>query len=136
MKPSQPSLQKIEKHAQPPALGGWFGFGDQLFLLKSYKHGDLTKVYPIARGTAPLLVGLFSLVVLGVELSNAKLFSIIIIGVSLISLAFGQKSHGQKRHSASTLALITGLFIASYSLIDGLGARLAGSSLGFFVFWP
>jgi drug/metabolite transporter (DMT)-like permease len=107
-------------------------FGYQLFLLKSYEHGDLTKVYPIARGTAPLLVGLFSLIVLGVELSNAKILSIIIIGVAVISLAFGQKSDGQKRHSASTFALITGLFIASYSLIDGLGARLAGSSLGFF----
>ena len=107
-------------------------FGYQLFLLKSYEHGDLTKVYPIARGTAPLLVGLFSLIVLGVELSSAKIFSIIIIGVAVISLAFGQKTDGQKRHSASTFALITGLFIASYSLIDGLGARLAGSSLGFF----
>jgi drug/metabolite transporter (DMT)-like permease len=107
-------------------------FGYQLFLLKSYEHGDLTKVYPIARGTAPLLVGLFSLIVLGVELSNAKILSIIIIGVAVISLAFGQKSDGQKRHSASTFALITGLFIASYSLIDGLGARVAGTSLGFF----
>ena len=107
-------------------------FGYQLFLLKSYEHGDLTKVYPIARGTAPLLVGLFSLIVLGVELSSAKIFSIIIIGVAVISLAFGQKSDRQKRHSASIFPLITGLFIASYSLIDGLGARLAGSSLGFF----
>ena len=70
-------------------------FGYQLFLLKSYEHGDLTKVYPIARGTAPLLVGLFSLIVLGVELSNAKIFSIIIIGVAVISLAFGQKSDRQ-----------------------------------------
>jgi drug/metabolite transporter (DMT)-like permease len=107
-------------------------FGYQLFLLKSYEHGDLTKVYPIARGTAPLLVGLFSLIFLGVELSNAKILSIIIIGVAVISLAFGQKSDGQKRRSASTFALITGLFIASYSLIDGLGARVAGTSLGFF----
>jgi len=107
-------------------------FGYQLFLLKSYEHGDLTKVYPIARGTAPLLVGLFSLIVLGVELSNAKILSIIIIGVAVISLAFGQKSDGQTRRSASTFALITGLFIASYSLIDGLGARVAGTSLGFF----
>ena len=107
-------------------------FGYQLFLLKSYEHGDLTKVYPIARGTAPLLVGLFSLIALGVELSNAKILSIIIIGVAVISLAFGQKSDGQTRRSASTFALITGLFIASYSLIDGLGARVAGTSLGFF----
>jgi drug/metabolite transporter (DMT)-like permease len=107
-------------------------FGYQLFLLKSYEYGDLTKVYPIARGTAPLLVGLFSLIVLGVELSNAKILSIIIIGVAVISLAFGQKSDGQTRRSASTFALITGLFIASYSLIDGLGARVAGTSLGFF----
>jgi drug/metabolite transporter (DMT)-like permease len=107
-------------------------FGYQLFLLKSYEHGDLTKVYPIARGTAPLLVGLFSLIFLEVEVSNTKILSILIIGVAVISLAFGQKSDGQKRRSASTLALITGLFIASYSLIDGLGARVAGSSLGFF----
>ena len=108
-------------------------FGYQLFLLKSYEHGDLTKVYPIARGTAPLLVGLFSLIVLGVELSSATIFSIIIIGVAVISWACGQKSDRQKRHSASIFPLITGLFIASYALIDGLGARLAGSSLGFFL---
>ena len=66
-------------------------FGYQLFLLKSYEHGDLTKVYPIARGTAPLLVGLFSLSVLGVELSNAKIFSIIIIGVCSNKLGFWSK---------------------------------------------
>ena len=107
-------------------------FGYQLFLLKSYEHGDLTKVYPIARGTAPLFVGLFSLIFLEVEVSNTKILSILIIGVAVISLAFGQKSDGQTRRSASTFALITGLFIASYSLIDGLGARVAGSSLGFF----
>lgn len=107
-------------------------FGYQLFLLKSYQMGDLTQVYPIARGSAPLIVALVSVVLLGVHLNSVELLAILIIGAGIISLALVRQSDGIQNRSAATVALITGAFIASYSLIDGLGARLAGTSLGFY----
>jgi len=117
-----------------PYLGGGIllHFGYQLFLLKSYKTGDLTQVYPIARGSAPLIVALFSVVILGVKLNTMETLAILIIGGGIISLALVRRADGQRNGNAALLALTTGLFIASYSLVDGLGARIAGTSLGFY----
>jgi len=117
----------------PYLFGGMLlHFGYQLFLLKSYQMGDLTQVYPIARGAAPLIVALVSVVLLGVHLNGIELLAILVIGTGIISLALVRQSDGLQNRSAATVALITGAFIASYSLIDGLGARLAGTSLGFY----
>jgi len=107
-------------------------FGYQIFLLKSYQTGDLTQVYPIARGSAPLIVAVFSLLVLGTQLSGTELLAIAIIGAGIFSLALVRRADGQSNKKAALLALVTGVFIASYSLVDGLGARIAGTSLGFY----
>ena len=107
-------------------------FGYQIFLLKSYQTGDLTQVYPIARGSAPLVVALVSVVFLGVHLEGLEILAIVIIGTGIISLALVRHSDGQRNKHAAMLALITGLFIAGYSLVDGLGARLAGTALGYY----
>ena len=106
--------------------------GYQFFLLHSYKIGDLTQVYPIARGSAPLLVALFSVVVLQVELSKLELMAVTIIGIGIVSLSLVRKGSGEQNPRAAVSALITGCFIASYSLVDGMGARLAGTSVGFY----
>ncbi|MFK7939122.1 MAG: EamA family transporter [Roseovarius sp.] len=107
-------------------------FGYQIFLLRSYQSGDLTQVYPIARGSSPLIVALFSVLVLGVHLEGLEIAAILIIGAGIISLALVRHSDGMQNGKAASLALVTGLFIASYSLVDGLGARVAGTSLGFY----
>lgn len=107
-------------------------FGYQMFLLKSYQIGDLTQVYPIARGSAPLIVALVSVVFLGVQLNALEVVAILIIGTGIISLTLVRRSDGVQNWNAAAVALITGGFIASYSLVDGLGARLAGTSLGFY----
>lgn len=106
--------------------------GYQLFLLKSYEAGDLTQVYPIARGSAPLIVALVSVGLLGVNLEPLELLAVTIIGVGILSLALVRRADGQRNAKAASLALTTGCFIAAYSLVDGLGARLAGNSLSFF----
>lgn len=106
--------------------------GYQLFLLRSYETGDLTQVYPIARGSAPLIVALVSVTVLGVHLDPQEVLAIVIIGAGVLSLALVRRTDGQLNGSAAMLALVTGCFIACYSLVDGLGARLAGTSLGFY----
>jgi drug/metabolite transporter (DMT)-like permease len=117
-----------------PYLAGGVGLhvGYQVFLLKSYELGDLTQVYPIARGSAPLMVALFSVLVLGVDLDPLQLLAVAIIGCGIISLTLVRRADGRRNGTAALLALITGLFIASYSLLDGMGARLAGTSLGYY----
>jgi len=106
--------------------------GYQLFLFQSYQKGDLTQVYPIARGSAPLIVALVSVVFLGVHLSPVELLAVTIIGAGILSLALVRRADGMRNGGAAMLALVTGCFIASYSLVDGLGARLAGTALGFY----
>lgn len=106
--------------------------GYQLFLLQSYQKGDLTQVYPIARGSAPLIVALVSVMILGVHLAPVEITAIAVIGIGILSLTLVRRADGQRNGHAALLALGTGCFIASYSLVDGLGARLAGTSLGFY----
>ncbi len=106
--------------------------GYQMFLMYSYRAGDLTQVYPIARGSAPLLVALFSVFALGVVLSGAEILAVAIIGAGILSLAVVRRVDGARNGQAAMLALTTGCFIAAYSLVDGLGARVAATPLGFF----
>jgi drug/metabolite transporter (DMT)-like permease len=107
-------------------------FGYQMFLLASYKIGDLTQVYPIARGVAPLLVACVSVLYLGVDLSGEELMAIGLIALGILSIALVRGADGLRNTKAAGMALMTGCFIASYSLIDGMGARLAGTALGFY----
>jgi hypothetical protein len=58
--------------------------------------------------------------------------TIVIIDCGILSLALVRRADGQRNTHAAKLALVTGVFIAPYSLVDGLGARLAGTSLGFY----
>jgi len=108
--------------------------GYQLSLLRSYETGDLSQVYPIARGSAPLIVALVSVLFLRVRLAPAEVLAVAIIGAGLVSLALVRHDSGRRNGRAALLALTTGAFIASYSLVDGLGARAAGTSLGFYGF--
>ena len=106
--------------------------GYQVFLLNSYRIGDLTQVYPIARGSAPLIVALVSVAVLGVRFEGLEIVAILVIVAGIMSVGLIRQSDGGRNGKAALLALITGSFIAGYSLVDGLGARVAGTSLGYF----
>lgn len=106
--------------------------GYQWFLLNSYRIGDLSQVYPLARGVAPLLVTLISIGLLGVVLSVTELLAVALIGGGIMSLALLKQANGLFNHKAGLLALTTGGFIAGYSLVDGFGARAAGSPVGYY----
>lgn len=106
--------------------------GYQLFLLNAYRIGDLSQVYPLARGVAPLIVAGISVILLGVHLSQFEMAAIVTIGTAIMSLALVRRSDGMRNGRAASLAIITGGFIAAYSLVDGLGAREAGTALGFY----
>jgi len=106
--------------------------GYQLFLLASYRIGDLSQVYPLARGVAPLMVTGVSITLLDLHLSGAELTAVGVIAAGIMSLALVRRSDGLRNGPAAGLAAITGGFIAGYSLVDGLGARAAGTALGYY----
>ncbi|QKF82351.1 DMT family transporter [Halarcobacter ebronensis] len=108
--------------------------GYQLFLLNSYKIGDLSQVYPLARGVAPLLVAFVAVFILKESLSYLEICAIIVICTGIISLVLVRRSDGLRNYKAAFLAIVTGCFIASYSIVDGLGARVSQSPVGFYSF--
>jgi drug/metabolite transporter (DMT)-like permease len=96
-------------------------------LLNAYAHGDLSHVYPIARGSAPALVAIVSAIVAGELLSLRE-----VAGVALVSLGIaGRASSGANGTKATLLALATAASIAAYSVVDGIGARTSGNALGY-----
>jgi len=118
--------------SMPYFLAGMaFHIGYQFLLLSAYKVGDFTQVYPIARGTGPLIVTLVSIFVLGVAFSGYQLLAIALIIAGLMSLTLVRQSDGLRNPKAALMALATGFCIAGYSLVDGLGARISGDPTGF-----
>jgi len=122
----------------PPAPASWpyavlsgvLHVGYNLFLVRSYKVGDLGQTYPIARGSSPILITLCALVFAGETLSTNALIGIVLVSGGIISLAFRQR-----RLAVPSLpyALGTGFFIAAYSVTDGIGARLSGAPMAYTV---
>ncbi len=128
-----PFVPLPELESWPYLLGGIaLHTGYQLFLIRSYSLGDFTQVYPIARGSAPLLVAVVSVLFLGVHLQFHEMLAVLIIGVGIMSMSLVRQKDGQSNKSAAVSAFITGCFIAAYSLVDGTGARVGGTALGFY----
>jgi len=106
--------------------------GYKLFLISAYEHGDLSQVYPLARGTAPLIVALVGAAFLGETMTGAKTAAVVAIALGVILMARGGGSGlGRLSDKALLYALGTACFTASYTLVDGVGARLAGTASGY-----
>ncbi|MHB1519898.1 MAG: EamA family transporter [Ferrimicrobium sp.] len=93
-----------------------------IFLLNSYRFGDLSQVYPLARGLAPVLVTIGAFLVAGEQLHIGEVIGIVIIAGALASIA------ELRATKALWLSLATGVAISAYSLVDGVGVRLSHSS--------
>lgn len=107
--------------------------GYHLFLPIAYDHGDLGQVYPIARGSAPLLVTFGAVFVAGESLAPVSLIGVCCLAAGVLALAFDKASGIRKKPKAVLYALLTATFIATYTVVDGLGVRQAGSIFGFAV---
>lgn len=105
-----------------------------LFLVMAYRYGDLSHVYPLARGSAPLLVAIASAAFAGEVLSGQSLVAVLLVSAGVMSLALARGASGASDARAVLFALGTGGFIAAYTVVDALGARLAGSPHGY-AFW-
>ena len=100
-------------------------------LLRGYRKADLTVVYPLARGSGPLLSSLVAITLLGEQISTVGVAGIagVVGGVFLIAGGPGllRAAHdpAQRRrvHKGMAYGLLTGAFIASYTVVDGYGVR-------------
>ena len=99
----------------------------KLFLTSAYERGDLSRVYPIARGTAPVLVLIISTLFLIDAISSMEILGVIAIGIGILILARGVFTHGETV-TLLPYAFASALGTAGYSIADGLGARAAGNA--------
>jgi drug/metabolite transporter (DMT)-like permease len=106
------------------AISAVLQVGYSVFLAHAYRHGELGQVYPVLRGSVPLLVTLGGFALAGQRLSAGAL-----LGIALISLGIASLTLGQARAAARplVLALVAALFVAGYVTADGIGVRLAGN---------
>jgi len=111
-------------------LSGLLHVGYNLFLVRSYRVGDLGQVYPISRGSSPVLVTLGAAAFAGESIAPGQLLGIALVSGGIISLAFRGRSLSVP---SLPYALGTGCFIAAYSVVDGMGARLSGAPLAYTV---
>jgi len=105
-------------------------FGYYFLLYHSYRLGDLSHVYPIARGMAPVLVAIGAQFFANEALPLWAWSGILLASLGIFMLS-GDVFRGKTPPIVVLTALATGLMIASYSLVDGLGVRLAATSLGY-----
>ena len=96
-------------------------------LLLSYARGGLSLVYPLARGSSPIFVASVSGIVLGESLEAAQWLGVALIAISILSLTFSAGVRALSSHAAA-FSLATGISIATYTLIDGAGARVSTSA--------
>ena len=102
----------------------------QLFLAYAYEQGDLSRVYPIARGAAPMIVLVIGLTVLSEPMSGAEIAGIVVLGLGIALMARGVFRNGESRRLLP-FALGAACATAGYTLTDGLGARVWGEPLAY-----
>ncbi|OKI16436.1 DMT family transporter [Streptomyces sp. CB03911] len=103
----------------------------QLQLLRAYRLGDFGQMYPLARGTSPMVVALVAATALGDPLHGTRLLGILVISLGLAGLAFAGGLPGREQLPALGAALTTGALIAAYTVVDGIGVRRAGAADGY-----
>jgi drug/metabolite transporter (DMT)-like permease len=101
-------------------------------LIESYRTGDLSQVYPIARGAAPLMTASIAIPAVGERLSAFGWWGIAVLvaGVMLLSIRGARDMQGLDWRSVG-FALFTAITICAYSIADGIGARLSWNALAY-----
>jgi drug/metabolite transporter (DMT)-like permease len=127
----------------PPTPGQWRVLAMSLpvhalypfLLVAAYRHGDLTATYPVARGVVPLAAAGISVVLAGEVISPAGVLFLAITSAGIAAFA-GHAGHlGRRAHLRGIgWALLTGLVVAVYTVIDAVGLR-AGDSVATYIVW-
>ncbi|MFF9401080.1 EamA family transporter [Streptomyces sp. NPDC014744] len=106
-----------------------------LLLMRSFTLGDFGQMYPIARGTAPLVVTVLAAVFVGERPDAWASAGVAVASAGLVGLAlWGIRGAGRRPDWPALLAAVaTGLAIAGYTTVDGVGVRASGTPLGYIV---
>jgi len=104
--------------------------GYEWCLLSAYRLEDFTKVYPVARGSAPIFVVIFSILFFNTNILTFELIGIFTISIGIIILGFKNFKY-IKNYSAILYAIATGFFISCYSITDGFGGKVSLSPLNY-----
>ena len=99
-----------------------------LLLMRCYQVGEFSQVYPLARGISPLVVTVLAAVFVHERLGPALVAGVLIISAGLAVLVLAGRPPGR---AAFLAAVGTGLTIAAYSTVDGIGVRLSHSPAGY-----
>lgn len=112
------------------AAAAFLHTGYKLFLIRAYAHGELSQVYPLARGTAPLIVAGAGALLFAERLSLQATLAVLAIGLGVILIAGGRGGAPMPARGVG-YALGTAAFTAAYTMADAAGARIAGTATGF-----
>ncbi|HSS66386.1 MAG TPA: DMT family transporter [Gammaproteobacteria bacterium] len=122
-----------------PARESWIYLGASIvlhsgyyfFLIGAYRVGDLSHVYPLARGLSPLLVAGAAAVFAGETLAFVAFVGVLLACAGIVSLSFDGGLPWRSDRRPLLFALGTAVFIAAYTIVDGIGVRAAGSVSGY-----
>ena len=93
----------------------------RLLVVYSYKYGDLSFVYPIARGSSSLLLALISVIYLSDKISLLGFIAILIVCIGLFLISYSDRV--RFNYTAFGLGFLTAIMITAYTLVDGIGVR-------------
>ena len=105
-------------------------WGYYYFLNLAYQKGDLSLVYPITRGLAPVMVALGAQIWIGESLPVLAWLGILAVSAGVMVLSQGIFKTAVPKTSI-VAAVIVATLVASYSLVDGIGVRLSDSIMGY-----
>ena len=99
-----------------------------LLLMQCYRLGEFSQVYPLARGTSPLVVTILAAIFIHEHLALPQIAGVLVVSAGLATLVLAGRRPGRAAFAA---AVGTGLTIAAYTVVDGVGVRLSGSPVGY-----
>ena len=99
-----------------------------LLLMQCYRLGEFSQVYPLARGTSPLVVTILAAIFIHEHLTLPQVAGVLVVSAGLVTLVLAGRRPGRAAFAA---AVGTGLTIAAYTTVDGVGVRLSGSPVGY-----
>jgi drug/metabolite transporter (DMT)-like permease len=105
-----------------------------LTLARCYRSGDLSLVYPLFRGLAPVLVVIGAALFAAERLPVSALLGVCLVSFGLIGLALFGSHKARPSPEALSWGLLTSLLIAVYTVVDGLGVRTVPNSLSY-ILW-
>ena len=104
----------------------------RLNVIYSYRHGDLSYIYPISRGSSCLFIAVISILFLNSDINVAGFIGILIVCIGLFLISYSKKTSFNFR--GFSLAISTAILITAYTLVDGVGVRLSENGFSY-IYW-